>query len=149
MEDYAMTLFKKNGKSNSNSGTAARKDSALLNLRRIFIGVLFGSVVFVLLTLIFSLVMTLGAIPDSAALVFAFLSIALASFAAGFAALWNIGNGGLINGHICGGIFAALHSLLALVFGEGGRLVYVLIAVVIELILSTFGGIVSVNVRSE
>ena len=67
-----MTLFKKNGKSNSNSGTAARKDSALLNLRRIFIGVLFGSVVFVLLTLIFSLVMTLGAIPDSAALVFAF-----------------------------------------------------------------------------
>lgn len=145
MEEYAMTLFKNDGKQKD----AAEGPSALLNIRRIIVGVIAGAAVFVVLTLIFSAVMTFGAIPDSASLVFAFLAVSLAAFAAGFAALWKIGSGGLINGLICGGLFAAVHLLLALMFGDGGKLVYLLIAVAMELVLSTFGGIVSVNVRSE
>lgn len=140
-----MTLFKKNGKPNTDKSG----DSALLNLKRIVIGVIFGAVTFALLLFMFSLIMTFGSVPDDASVIFAFLAIALASFIAGFASLWKIGAGGLINGLICGGVLAAVHLLLSLIFGEGGSLVYIIISVAIELILATFGGIVSVNVRSK
>ena len=136
-----MKFYEKNGKNENGS--------ALTNLKRIFVGVLMGIAVFLLLLLLFSLIMTISAVPDGFSSVFSFVALSLGAFASGFFALWKIGKSGLINGLICGGILAAIHLLLSLVFGDGGRLVFILISVIIELVLSTLGGIVSVNVKPD
>lgn len=140
-----MTLFKNNGKSN---GTKSGGD-AVLNLKRIAFGAVFGIILFSVLLVLFSLVLTFASVPDDCSVVFAFLSVAAASFFAGFVSLWKIGSGGLVNGLICGCILAVLHLAFSLIFGEGGRFIYVILSVAAEIVLATFGGIVSVNVKSK
>ena len=137
-----MTLFAKN------NGEQSARD-AKTNIFKILFGAAIGIVTYLVLIFIFAFVMTVSSVPDSATVVFSFAAVAVGSFVAGFASLWNIGRCGLINGRICGSLLACIHLLAALLFGDGGRLVYLIVSAVIEIVLSTFGGIVSVNARAK
>lgn len=133
-----MTLFAKN---NGNSGKN--------NIVKILFGAAVGVAVYFVLLFIFAFVMTVTSVPETAAVVFSFAALAVGSFFSGFVALWKIGSSGLVNGIICGAVLSVLHLAAALLFGDGGNLVYLTVSVVIELLLSTFGGVVSVNARAE
>ena len=137
-----MTLFAKN------NGEKPETD-VKSNIFKILFGAALGIVTYIVLILIFAFVMTVSSVPESAEIVFSFAAVAIGSFVAGFASLWNIGRCGLINGLICGSLLACIHLLAALLFGDGGRLVYLIVSAVIEIVLSTFGGIVSVNARAK
>ena len=137
-----MTLFAKN------NGEQSARD-AKTNIFKILFGAAIGIVTYLVLIFIFAFVMTVSSVPDSATVVFSFAAVAVGSFVAGFAALWNIGRCGLVNGLICGALLACVHLLISLVFGDGGRIIYLIVSAAIELVLSTFGGIVSVNARAK
>lgn len=133
-----MTLFAKN---NGN----LQKNSIV----KILFGTAVGITVCFLLLLAFSFIMTVSSIPDVAAVVFSFAAIAVGSFVAGFVSLWKIGRQGLVNGLICGALIAVLHLILSLLFGDGGKLLYIIVSVVVELLFAVFGGVVSVNARAD
>ena len=130
------------------SGTGYGATKVTGKIKKLLFGGLSGSVLAILLLLIFSAIFALSSIPDSLMDVFIYLTVAVASLTAGLISLKLIGTDGLVNGLIAGGVVFIIHIALGALMGDEGIVQY-LIYGALELPMGALGGVISVNLKKS
>ena len=111
------------------------------------IGSIFGIAMVLILTAIFSFVMTINAVPDEAINFLPYVIICGGAFVSGLVAVTKIGLSGMINGALCGLVYFVIQILLSLIFRTGTIFTSALLVyLVIDVISAAVGGISAVNV---
>ena len=114
-------------------------------LLQFLIGTAAGFLTAVITALILSFIMTFSFVPDSTVKVASTVSSVIAAFACGFVTAKLIGSGGLLYGALSGLMLFTVQLILSLIFSSPCVLLDVLIAFLINTVISAIGGITAVN----
>ncbi|MDF2685937.1 MAG: hypothetical protein K0S55_1118 [Clostridia bacterium] len=111
------------------------------------VGSVFGSVMAIALTALFSFIMTINAVPDEAVNIFPYIIIIGGAFVTGVTATAKIGLNGMLNGALSGFVFFIIQMLISLLFKNGSIFTSsLLIYLIIDIISGSIGGISAVNI---
>ncbi len=118
----------------------------LSRLKKYLIGVAAGIIGVVVMLCISSLILTISGVPDALLDLFAYLSVAVGAFVAGYISLRLLGSSGLTNGLATGALMFFIQFIVSLAFSDGKVFsLQTLVYLLINCLLATVGGIVGVN----
>ncbi len=128
-----------------------KKSKIILNkdIAHIFIGVLIGVFATFLFMLLFALLLTMRDFDISAAATMSNISLAVGALSAGFVTTLLHKSKGLIYGAASGLILFAVMSIIALFVSGGSFSLNSLIRFAIMTVLSSFGGVIGVNLSAK
>ena len=115
----------------------------------VLVGMLIGIFTSLVMLLIFSFVMTMKDIPQGAVPTLTAVSVALGSFAGGFAGAKLHRKAGLATGAIIGLFIYLLLMLVGIAAQRSGIGVSVFIKLAVSLVSGAIGGIIGVNARKK